>query len=157
MRTKLMLLFEPFARMDYLLCEAQPVHIFTDHQNLLFVFDPSTLRPDSPRHVLSKGHRSVIPLLRFEFFIIHMDGFKNIFANILTRRLEGCRKITTRRVAALYGYIIRSSKDITMVTSEDIIKEQARYERHVGVNKDADGIIKNHERIWIPKESKELK
>lgn len=69
-------------RLDYLLCGAQPVHIFRDHRKLLYVFVPSALRPDSSRHILSSGHRLAIYLSRFEIFIYLADGSKNIFADI---------------------------------------------------------------------------
>lgn len=43
---------QTFDRMDYIFWGSHPIHVFTDHRNLLYVFAPLVLRPNSPRHVL---------------------------------------------------------------------------------------------------------
>lgn len=76
---------QTFERMDYLFWGAQLVHVSTDQQNLLYVFAPLALCPNSPRHVLSKVHRWAIHLSRFEFVIDYIEGANNVFADVLTR------------------------------------------------------------------------
>lgn len=51
---------QTFEWMNGLLWEARPVHVFTDHWSLLYVFSPLAHRPNWPRHVLSKVHRWAI-------------------------------------------------------------------------------------------------
>lgn len=56
---------QTFKRMDYLLWGAKQTHVYTDHKNLLYVFAPLALRPNSPRHGISKVHRWAIHLSKF--------------------------------------------------------------------------------------------
>lgn len=47
---------QTFERMAYLFSGAQPVHVFTDHGNLLYVFAPPALRSNPLIDLLSKVH-----------------------------------------------------------------------------------------------------
>lgn len=93
---------QTFHSMYYLLVGPQPVHVFTDHLNLLYEFVPFVLRPNTPRHVLFKVHWWVIPLSRFEFFMYYIESVNCIFADILTRWFKGYRAVSVKRIAALY-------------------------------------------------------
>lgn len=87
------------------------MHIFTDHQDMLYVFAPSALRSNSLRHVLSKVLHRVTHLSRFESFIDHIGGAKNVIVNILSGWSGRYRRTTVLRVAAQHGDIVFSSKD----------------------------------------------
>lgn len=50
-------IFKIFDCMDHILCEPDPVCVYTDHRNLLRVLPPLVLTPSSPRCVLAKLHR----------------------------------------------------------------------------------------------------
>lgn len=69
-----------------------------------------------------------------------MDGSKNFFANLLTERSKEYRITTAQIVTVLGGDIILSSKDITTVTTADIMEEQDWYESPVEMNKDTDAM-----------------
>ena len=84
-------IFQVFEKMDYLLMSGRPVHIFTDHRNLLFVFAPLALEPVLGRHVVSKVQRWALFLSRYSYVIEHIDGDDNVFADILTRWTKGYR------------------------------------------------------------------
>lgn len=94
---------QKFARMNYLFWNLQPVHFFTDHKNILYVFAPLALRPNSPTLAQSEVHRCPIQLLCFDFFMNHLEKANNLFANIFTRCSRGYRSVTAQRVAALYA------------------------------------------------------
>lgn len=64
---------QAFKQMNYLQFSAQPVHVFTDHRNLRYVFVPIAIRPKSPGRVLSKVHRWAIDMSRFEFVTDHIE------------------------------------------------------------------------------------
>lgn len=148
---------QTFDRMDYLFWGPQPVHVFTDHRNLLYVFAPFALRPNSPRRVLSKVHRWAIHLSRFEFFIEHIDGTNNVFADILTRLSKRYRNVLAQRVAVLYTDIVPSSSTIKAVTLTEIINEQQQQEIPKNLRRDNEGIYRKGQQIWIPEEASDLK
>lgn len=77
-------IFKKFERMDYFVCGTQLVHVFTDHGDLLILFAPMALHPNTQRHVLVKVHRCTIYLSRFQFSIEHIDGKDNVGADMLT-------------------------------------------------------------------------
>jgi len=78
--------------MDYILMGSKPLHIFTDHRNLLFVFAPLALEPSLGLHIVSKVQRWALFLSRFSYVIEHVDGASNVFADILTRWTKGYRR-----------------------------------------------------------------
>lgn len=50
-------IFSTFKKLDYLFYSEQPVHVHTDHRNLLFVFAPKSIEPSLGRHIISKVQR----------------------------------------------------------------------------------------------------
>lgn len=62
-------IFPVFKKLDYLLLNESPVHVFTDHLNLLFVFAPRVLVPEVYRHVIGKFQRWAMFLSNFDFVI----------------------------------------------------------------------------------------
>ncbi|CAN8061293.1 unnamed protein product [Agarophyton chilense] len=92
-----------FDKLDYLFMDEYPVHVFTDHRNLLFVFAPTARQPSLGQHVVAKIHRWAIFLSRFEYIIEHIPGKDNVFADILTRWLRGYRvnQLSTKIVWSL--------------------------------------------------------
>ena len=96
-------IYQVFKKLDYLFCDDQPTHVFTDHRNLLFIFAPVALEPALGRHIVGKVQRWALYLSRFTYVIEHVDGEKNVFADILTRWLKGYRseKRSLRKMAKL--------------------------------------------------------
>lgn len=119
-----------FDKMDYALWGTANVHVFTDHRNLLFVFAPLALRPSAPRYVLSKVHRWAIHLSRFDFNIEHIEGSKNVFADLLTRWSKGHRQgqIATGNVMALYKALVPPRATIPGLASSASEKRRGRRE-----------------------------
>lgn len=50
-------ILQTFKNTDYLLLKESNTHVFTDHRNLLFVFNPEVLQPALGRHIVSKVQR----------------------------------------------------------------------------------------------------
>ena len=80
-----------------MILSGQPVHVYTDHRNLLYIIVPS-----AGRYVMSKVQRWATYLSRFEYVLEHVDGDQNIFADIITRWMKGYRynKVATGRVCS---------------------------------------------------------
>ncbi len=62
-----------FRSLDYLFYTESPVHVFTDHRNLLFVFSPHSVEPALGRHVVSKVQRWALHLSKYQYVIEHID------------------------------------------------------------------------------------
>lgn len=78
-------IFQAFKKLDNLFLNGQDTRIFTDHRNFLFVFSPLEVEPSLGKHIISKVLRWAIYLSNFDYVIEHIDGERNVFADILTR------------------------------------------------------------------------
>lgn len=58
--------------MDYILLAEQKSHLFTDHRNLLLIFNPLTIVPTLKRHVVSKVQRWGLALSKYSYVIEHI-------------------------------------------------------------------------------------
>lgn len=60
-------MFNVFEKLEYMLMGEQPVNRFTDHRNILLVFEPVALEPNIGRHVISKfdDGKCIFPGSRF--------------------------------------------------------------------------------------------
>ncbi len=90
-------IYQVFTRLDYLVYTESPVHVFTDHRNLLFVFSPHSLEHALGRRIVSKVQRWELHLPKYEYVIKHIDGSENAFADILTRWTKGYRSCNSAR------------------------------------------------------------
>eukprot|EP00171_Calliarthron_tuberculosum_P004595 IDg4595t1 len=149
-------IFKTFEKLDYLLLGEQPVHVFTDHRNLLYVFAPCALVPTSPRHVVSKVQRWAMYLSRFDYAIEHIDGTANIFADLLTRWGRGHRvQITSKpRICNLTlatEQLVPAADEVVWPTRDTLISAQQRAAAAParGVA-DADGLILQAEGSGFP-------
>lgn len=157
-------IFQTFDKVDYLFLNEQPVHVFTDHRNLLFVFAPLAMEPTLGRHVVTKVQRWALFLSRFENAIEHIDGSKNVFADILTRWTKGYRnvnKLGTPRICSLLTtveQVVPSPEDIVWPSMEVIGSSQRdAVDKPSGLRTGADGLMRLKELVWIPECDVELK
>lgn len=139
---------KPFDRLDNLLWRSQKVHIFTTHENLLYGFAPLALQPSSRTHVLSKFHPWEIHLSRFSFSTEHIDGHKNLFADILTRRSREYRTESARlgEIAALCDNRV-STSDTMQIDLKEITDEQGKYLCSPDFSVDDEGIARRKGKI----------
>ncbi len=61
------------------------VTIYTDHANLVYLYDPYGRNPGIARHTASKLMRLALKLSAFLYVIDHLPGESNVWADILTR------------------------------------------------------------------------
>ena len=59
--------------------------IYTDHQNLVFIFDPLKSHPNMPAYLVSKIQRWALILSQFEYIVSHVPGELNYFPDLMTR------------------------------------------------------------------------
>lgn len=154
-------IFSTFSKLDFMLLDEHPIHVFTDHRNLLFVFSPTSFEPAVGRHVISKVQRWAIFLSQFNYVIEHIDGERNVFADILTRWARGYRNnsVYTSQVNSLVlEQLIPAASEIIWPDLEDMksAQEEIRRKPH-GVRKDNDGIYRRNGKIWVPDSNNQLK
>ena len=75
---------EAMCRLDYLIT-GLTVSIFTDHANLVYLYDPYGRNPGIARHTASKLMRWAIKLSAFRYVVEHLPGEENVWADMLTR------------------------------------------------------------------------
>lgn len=59
--------------------------LYTDHNNLIFIFDPTTLMPDIALGAVRKVLRWVVRMSAYKYVCIHIRGEDNLWADLLTR------------------------------------------------------------------------
>ena len=95
-------LIDAVDRFDYLLICDRPFHIFTDHRNLIFIFNPESSSVPLKRHSIDKIHRWSLRLSSLNYLIEHIPGHLNIWADMLTRwAAPRCTDIAVVRLTKL--------------------------------------------------------
>ena len=72
------------AQTDYYTACAE-TSIYTDHRNLIFIFDPLKSHPNMPAYLVSKIRRWALILSQFEYVVSHVPGEFNYFPDLMTR------------------------------------------------------------------------
>lgn len=153
-------IMQTFALMDYFLWGALPVHVFTDYRNLLYVFAPLALHPNSPRHAPSKVYQWAIHLSSFAFVIDRKEGANNSFVEVLTRWFKGYRNTRAQQtnvVAALFDDMVLAVKDLENVSLGAIIEEQDKRELTDQLEKDKGDMYKENGKIKISNDAVNIK
>ena len=61
------------------------VNIFTDHANLVYLYDSYGRNPGISRQTASKLMRWAIKLSAFRYVVVHLPGDQNVWEDMLTR------------------------------------------------------------------------
>ena len=158
-------IYQTFQKLDYMFASRIP-HVYTDHRNLLFIFNPCSLEPALGRHVVSKVQRWALYLSSFQYTIEHVSGNKNVFADILTRWLKGYRRNTDRTSVKAVRSIVQAtqmmesplSRDFDWPDKERVKEVQLKHsstQNKIGFTYQ-DGMLYKDGKIWIPSEAAEL-
>ncbi len=76
---------ESVTRLDYVLLRPEGFFLFTDHKNLIYIFDPVGSNPKIAKHVANKVERWAMKLAAFRYAIVHISGEDNHWADLLSR------------------------------------------------------------------------
>lgn len=74
---------EAFSKLDHFYT-ARKVHVFTDHSNLVYIFNPFGHNPGISRHVAHKLMRWAIMLSAYRYVIEHVPGERIVWTDILS-------------------------------------------------------------------------
>jgi RNase H-like domain found in reverse transcriptase/Integrase zinc binding domain len=70
---------------DYLMLRNESFRIFTDHRNLVYIYNPLSVDQTLARHIVHKLQRWALKLSVFNYVIEHIVGEGNVWANLLSR------------------------------------------------------------------------
>jgi len=145
---------ESMARLEYLIA-GKEISLFTDHANLIYIFDPVGQNPGIARHTANKLLRWALKLSGYRYVIDHLSGERNVWADILTRWAVKPRVgVKSAKLSKLMLAPITpsSSQKFDWPTRTDIESIQQASKDHVpnrfelvdGLFQDSEGIV------WIP-------
>ena len=160
-------IIDAISRFDYLLIGEKPFHIFTDHRNLVFIFDPSASSIPLKQHTIDKLHRWSLKLSSLYFTIEHIPGERNVWADLLTRWAAPpiSFSLHARRVSSIPSGQISpmDSPDFQFPSLETIVISQEQYYQETEtIELDSrkftkeNGVLCNGEIILIPEQDSAL-
>lgn len=76
---------ETCKRLDYLLLREKGFSIFTDHRNLVYIFDPRATDANMARFQADKLQRWSVTMMMFRYVIYHISGDDNVWGDLLSR------------------------------------------------------------------------
>jgi len=66
--------FESISRLDYMILRPEGFHLFKDHKNLIYIFNPVATNPHIAKHVANKIERWAMTMSAFKYTISHITG-----------------------------------------------------------------------------------
>lgn len=131
--------------------------LFTDHQNLRYIFDPHSVSPSVPKYTADKLHRWALLLMGYQYEIYDISGEENVWADLLSR--WGC---TLKTICAIRQVAPPMSPQLDETfewpTSSAIIAAQKESTPPSGYTKSKEDSLWRDKkgRIWIPNEATDL-
>lgn len=86
-------------RMHWIVATPDGFDLYTDHNNLIFLFDPISVFPDMSQSSLRKVLRWAVKLSIYRYTCYHMKGEENVWADLLTR--WSAARTTVRRLVRI--------------------------------------------------------
>ena len=155
---------EAMCRLDYLVT-GHTVSIFSDHANVVYIYDPYGRNPSLSRQTVTKLMRWAIKLSEFRYVVGHISGDRNVCAYMLIRwAVQPKRHANVKRVAAIKSLLLAPvnpglDKRLDWPSLHDITSSQEKSTETPpkGFTKIGRGLVKNKDVIWIPSQDELLK
>lgn len=155
---------ESMCRVDYLVL-GREVSIYTDHANLVQLYDPYGHNPGIPRHTASKLMRWAIKLSAFRYVIEHLSGDQNVWADMLTRwAVQPSTRINSIRVGRIKSLMMAPvnpgvDAELDWPTLDDVIASQKATANTPppSFRLTQDGVADTNGVLWIPSDDNLLK
>lgn len=142
-------------RMHWLLATADGFDLYTDHKNLIFLFDPLSVATDLSQSTIRKVLRWAVRLSAYNYTCVHIPGEENVWADLLSRWVPTG---TVRRLVSVPVLPSSSSPEFEWPSIGDIsvIQEQFKAERPEHLT-NCEGLYKNPSgAVWIPDSAADL-
>lgn len=135
------------------------VHMFTDHANLTYIFDPYGRNPGINRQVANKLMRWALKLCGHNYAIEFLSGERNVWADLLTRWAAPSSEYKAK-IAVMYAPVNPSGNiEYDWPTRSDLVKCQndskSKRPKDYSI---IDGLVLDpKKRAWIPEDDHMLK
>ena len=142
-------------RMHWLVSTPDGFDLYTDHNNIIFIFDPLALKPDLAQSSVKKVLRWAVRMSMYNYVCMHIKGADNVWADLLGR-WSATPKV--RRIISIPPLVSTQDKEFEWPSDTEIARLQSKHAatRPESVFKH-DGLWKNQAyAVWIPDESADL-
>ena len=162
---------ETLVRADYLLHPAAGFHLFTDHRNLKFIFNPSAVVASVPKYTAQTLERWALLLMGYTYVIHDIPGEDNVWADLLSRWGSPLKSIcaikqdplmisplrsvdfvwpTMHSLTAVQEVKLKSSEFPDLEISSELEHQVPRYDGSTWSMRVMDGVI------WIPDDATDM-
>lgn len=111
-------------RMHWILATPCGFDLFTDHNNLIFIFDPLSIVPDLSQSSLKKVLLWAVRMSIYNYTCVHISGEDNVWADLLGR---WSAPKTIRRLIHLPVLPSSSSEEFVWPSRSEIADTQQQY------------------------------
>jgi len=142
-------------RLHWIAATQSGFDLYTDHRNLIFLFDPLSVVPDLSQTSIRKVLRWAVRLSIYNYTCVHIKGTDNVWADLLGRWSAAP---TVRRIVHIPELPSSSDSAFNWPSSDTIYVEQTA---HCSARPDnltlKDKLWRNeNDAVWIPDESSDL-
>lgn len=107
-------------RMHWLVADPQGFDLFTGHNNLIYIFDPTFIVTDISQTTIRKVLRWAVRLSVYNYVCIHIAGDDNVWADLLGRWSAGTP--TIRRLIHILVLPSSSHSDFEWTKKNEMYK-----------------------------------
>ena len=143
-------------RLHWLLAPPEGFDIYTDHNNLIFIFDPLHVLPDLFQSSVKKVLRLAVMLSLYNYTCVHLKGQDNVWADLLTRWSTPVR--TIRRLVYIPPLLSAENENFVWPSDAEILEVQTKHQSNAPPSTHwRDGLLHTrHGVIWIPPTEEDL-
>ncbi|KAE8980660.1 hypothetical protein PR001_g23652 [Phytophthora rubi] len=160
---------EATRRLEYLLLRPRGFRLYTDHRNLVYIFNPYATDGTMARYQADKLQRWALSLMSFQYIIEHVPGEVNVWGDLLSRWGAGqvredeheatrvARLAVVERVSPLEDpeFVwpseaeIKAVQDAAREAGQDLEEAQQTCEREL--------MVMSSGQVWIPADAEDLR
>lgn len=111
-------------RIHWVLATNDGLYLFTDHKNLIFLFDPLAVVTDLSQSSLRKVLRWEVQISAYNYTCVHIRGDDNVWVELLSRLVE---HNVVRRLVSIPVLPSYSSPDFTWHLIDELSSVQSKF------------------------------
>ena len=135
-------------RMHWIVATTDGFDLYTDHNNLIFLFDPLSVVPDLSATTLRKVLRWAVRLSMYRYTCYHIKGDDNVWADLMSRWSSS--PATIRRIVRVPELPSSSATDFDWPSRDAVFKVQQEH----AASRPAHFIL--DDQLWIDPDSKAI-
>ena len=142
-------------RMHWILASADGFDLYTDHNNLVFTFDPLAVAPDLSISSVKKVLRWAVRLSIYNYVCFHIKGSDNVWADLISRWMP---KATLRRLIFIPPLLSSQDANFKWPKHSEITSAQNEYisTKPENVKLIGDAYRDQKQRLWLPDDANDL-